>query len=66
MRTTELENRLTVRPSEAAAMLGVSRRTIDRLILDKRLRSTGGGGRGRAVLIPVVDIRKFALGGDAS
>ena len=36
----DIKARLTVRPNEAAALLGVSRRSIERAIRDGRLRST--------------------------
>jgi excisionase family DNA binding protein len=36
----DISKRLTVRPNEAAALLGVSRRSIDRAIREGRLRST--------------------------
>ena len=42
----DIANRLTVRPNEAAALLGVSRRSIERAITAGRLRSTKTiGGR---------------------
>jgi excisionase family DNA binding protein len=54
---SDIKTRLTVRPNEAAAVLGVSRRSIERAIRDGRLRSTRMiGGR----LIVAADV--LALG----
>jgi len=36
----DISKRLTVRPNEAAALLGVSRRSIERVVREGRLRST--------------------------
>jgi excisionase family DNA binding protein len=52
-----IASRLTVRPNEAAALLGVSRRSIERAIRDGRLRSTKTiGGR----LISAKDVLRMA------
>jgi excisionase family DNA binding protein len=66
MLVTELETRLTVRAEEAAAMLGVSRRSVERMLRDGRLRRIGGGRRGLAVLIPVSDIRRLVADENAA
>jgi excisionase family DNA binding protein len=56
----DISKRLTVRPNEAAALLGVSRRSIDRAIRDGRLRSTKTiGGR----LIVAADVLSLAAVG---
>ncbi len=56
-----LAGRLTLRPNEAAALLGVSRRSIERAIASGKLRSTRGpGGR----LIRAADV--YALAGEAA
>jgi excisionase family DNA binding protein len=53
----DLSRRLTVRPNEAAALLGVSRRSIERAIRNGRLRSTKTiGGR----LIIAADVLSLA------
>jgi excisionase family DNA binding protein len=53
----DIASRLTVRPNEAAALLGVSRRSIERAIRDGRLRSTKTiGGR----LIVAADVLALA------
>ena len=53
----DLKTRLTVRPNEAAELLGVSRRSIERAIRDGRLRSTKTiGGR----LIVAADVLAIA------
>ena len=53
----DIKTRLTVRPNEAAALLGVSRRSIERAIRDGRLRSTKTiGGR----LISAKDVLSLA------
>ena len=53
----DIKARLTVRPNEAAALLGVSRRSIERAIRDGRLRSTKTiGGR----LIVAADVLSLA------
>jgi excisionase family DNA binding protein len=36
----DLNTRLAVRPNEAAALLGISRRSVERAIRDGRLRSS--------------------------
>ena len=57
MNVIDIKTRLTIRPNEAAALLGVSRRSIERAIRDGRLRSTKTiGGR----LIVAADILAFA------
>jgi excisionase family DNA binding protein len=54
---SDINARLTVRPNEAAALLGVSRRSIERAIRDGRLRSTRTiGGR----LIVAADVLALA------
>jgi excisionase family DNA binding protein len=46
MNVVDLKTRLTIRPNEAAELLGVSRRSIERAIRDGRLRSSKTiGGR---------------------
>jgi excisionase family DNA binding protein len=46
MNVIDLKTRLTIRPNEAAELLGVSRRSIERAIRDGRLRSSKTiGGR---------------------
>jgi excisionase family DNA binding protein len=46
LNVVDLKGRLTARPNEAAELLGVSRRSIERAIRDGRLRSTKTiGGR---------------------
>jgi excisionase family DNA binding protein len=53
----DLNTRLAVRPNEAAALLGVSRRSIERAIRDGRLRSSKTiGGR----LIVAADVLAMA------
>lgn len=53
----DISKRLTVRPNEAAALLGVSRRSIERAIRAGRLRSTKTiGGR----LIVAADVLSLA------
>lgn len=53
----DIKARLTVRPNEAAALLGVSRRSIERAIREGRLRSTKTiGGR----LIIAADVLSLA------
>jgi excisionase family DNA binding protein len=53
----DIKTGLTVRPNEAAALLGVSRRSIERAIRDGRLRSTKTiGGR----LIVAADVLSLA------
>jgi excisionase family DNA binding protein len=53
----DLKTRLTVRPNEAAELLGVSRRSIERAIRDGRLRSSKTiGGR----LIVAADLLALA------
>jgi excisionase family DNA binding protein len=53
----DIAHRLTVRPNEAAALLGVSRRSIERAIRAGRLRSTKTiGGR----LISAEDVISLA------
>jgi excisionase family DNA binding protein len=60
MTTPDIKTRLTVRPNEAAALLGVSRRSIERAIRDGRLRSTRTiGGR----LIVAADVLSLACVG---
>jgi excisionase family DNA binding protein len=57
MTPPDISKRLTVRPNEAAALLGVSRRSIERAIRDGRLRSTRTiGGR----LIVAADVLSLA------
>jgi excisionase family DNA binding protein len=57
MTPTDITNRLTVRPNEAAALLGVSRRSIERAIRAGCLRSTKTiGGR----LIVAADVLSLA------
>jgi excisionase family DNA binding protein len=57
MTPPDIKTRLTVRPNEAAALLGVSRRSIERAIRDGRLRSTKTiGGR----LIIAADVLSLA------
>jgi excisionase family DNA binding protein len=57
MTPPDIAGRLTVRPNEAAALLGVSRRSIERAIRDGRLRSTKTiGGR----LISAEDVTRLA------
>jgi excisionase family DNA binding protein len=57
MPSLDIHKRLTVRPNEAAALLGVSRRSIERAIRDGRLRSTRAiGGR----LISAADVLRLA------
>jgi excisionase family DNA binding protein len=57
MNVENLKERLTVRPNEAAALLGVSRRSIERAIRAGHLRSTRTvGGR----LISAVDVMRLA------
>ena len=54
---SDIKTRLTVRANEAAALLGVSRRSIERAIRDGRLRSTRTiGGR----LIVAADVLALA------
>jgi excisionase family DNA binding protein len=53
----DIQTRLTLRPNEAAALLGISRRSVERAIADGRLRSTKTfGGR----LIVAADVRALA------
>jgi excisionase family DNA binding protein len=57
MTPPDIAHRLTVRPNEAAALLGVSRRSIERALRDGRLRSTKTiGGR----LIVAADVLSLA------
>ena len=57
MTSPDISKRLTVRPNEAAALLGVSRRSIERAICAGRLRSTKTiGGR----LIVAADVLSLA------
>jgi excisionase family DNA binding protein len=58
MTPLDISKRLTVRPNEAAALLGVSRRSIERAIRrDRRLRSTKTiGGR----LVSAEDVIRLA------
>ena len=53
----DISRRLTVRPNEAAALLGVSRRSIERAISAGRLRSTKTIG---ARLIVAADVLSLA------
>jgi excisionase family DNA binding protein len=54
---SDIKTRLTVRPNEAAALLRVSRRSIERAMRDGRLRSTRTiGGR----LIVAADVLALA------
>jgi excisionase family DNA binding protein len=53
----DLNTRLAVRPNEAAALLGISRRSVERAIRDGRLRSSKTvGGR----LIVAADVLAMA------
>jgi excisionase family DNA binding protein len=45
MNVIDIKTRLTLRPNEAAALLGVSRRSVERMLRDGRLRSTKATGR---------------------
>ena len=63
----DLNARLAVRPNEAAALLGISRRSVERAIRDGRLRSSKTiGGRlivaddVKAMLIPREEIPPIA------
>jgi excisionase family DNA binding protein len=57
MNVADLKGRLTVRPNEAAALLGVSRRSIERALTAGKLKSTKTiGGR----LIVAADVWALA------
>jgi excisionase family DNA binding protein len=45
MNVIDIKTRLTLRPNEAAALLGVSRRSVERMLRDGQLRSTKATGR---------------------
>jgi excisionase family DNA binding protein len=51
---SDINARLTVRPNEAVALLGVSRRSIERAIRDGRLHSTRTIGGRRIVAADVL------------
>jgi hypothetical protein len=53
----DITNRLTVSRSEAAAVLGVDIKTIDRAIAAKKLRTADSGIVGDRVLIYVADLQ---------
>lgn len=57
--TLSPEAKLLVSREDAAQMLSISQRALDYLIADRRLPTRRIGGR---VLIPVVDLRKYARG----
>tara|TARA_R110002111_G_C6003165_1_gene373392 strand:- start:1560 stop:1769 length:210 start_codon:yes stop_codon:yes gene_type:complete len=54
--TNSFENRLTLRKGEAARALGVSERTLHDLLKSGQI---GSFKLGRAVLIPVAEIKAF-------
>lgn len=53
------EAKLLVSRDEAAQLLSISRRSIDYLVVNRRLATRRIG---RRVLIPVADLRRFARG----
>jgi len=53
------EGKLLVSQEEAAQLLSISQRGLDYLIANRRLPTRRIGGR---VLIPVIDLRKYARG----
>ena len=55
--TVAPEDKLLVGREEAAQLLSISQRALDYLIASKRLPTRRIGGR---VLIPVVDLRRYA------
>ena len=62
MHPEELRVRLTVKRGEAAKLLGVSARTVDRMVEAGTLRKTRGGSP-RTSLIVAEELRRL-VGGD--
>ena len=59
--TTEVTNRKALRPEEVAAALGVSRRTVDRLIATQAIRVVRLGER--AIAISTAELDRFIAEG---